>query len=628
MTRDMTVFPQLFFQQSIEKLDLIASELSNGTLGLNTILQNTVEDIKMVATALDLLPATDFTDDIERVWDDIHTNQRALTPEIKASLLSAIVLLKDRLFDLQPNNNMISLAADTPQHVDQHVPGLGKTNSEQFDSLPAGIVIWEINFKPGLTFLQTGGEPIHLFQALAILGDLAIEVIEDRLPLFSELDPGLCYLSWQLTLKSYAPAEDIEGIFKGIEAQCDIVIAQQKSPSQPQKSASQGPYKALVEAKPDRLDILQVSLTELTSTQLTLSHLAEHFSPKLLPKFDAGLEQLAQHTQAIEDVIRQMRMWPMSIAYSHVQTAVEAHAEALGKSVEFILSGELIEIDKTVLQTLIEPLVQFACNAISHGIESPVLRQQQGKSEIGILQLRCSIEPGQTIIEITDDGRGLDKGELIEKATEQGLAASETDTIEQLIFTAGFSTALAKQAIFNLGGWLDVTSVPGQGTTFTLYIPQKYWVIDGQMIKVAGERYILPLSSVIASFEIEQQQIKYVSGKGELYLFNDEYIPVIQLAQLLERPAHRQPYDRQQLLTVVSVEGKTIGLVIDTLLSQQRTLIKSLATHYQPVTGFSGATVMGDDSVVLVLNMAALMPHYKMPSQRQSYPEYKVLVDD
>ena len=627
MTGDMTLSPQLLFQQNIEKLDLMASELSNGTLGLNTILQNTVEDIRKVATVLDLLPATDFTDDIERVWDDIHINQRALTPEVKRTLLSAIALLKDRLLDLQQDNNVITSAVDqAQQHVDESVQAIGKTSSEQLEPLPVGLVIWDIDFKPGLTFLQTGGEPIHLFEALAILGELTIDVIEDRLPLFSELEPELCNLSWHLTLKSYAPAEDIDAVFKGLEAQCEIVIEQQQNQSQ--NSAPKTSYKAVAEAMPDRLDVLQGLLAELTTTQLTLSHLAEHFSPKLLPKFDAGLEQLAQHTHAIEDVIRQMRMWPMSFAYRHVQSTVEAHAEALGKNVEFIMSGELIEIDKTLLQKLIDPLVELACNAVSHGIESPVLRQQQGKSEIGVLQLRCAIEPGQVVIEITDDGRGLDKGELIEKATEQAFVIPETDKVEQLIFTAGFSTALVKQTICNLGGRLDVISTPGQGTTFTLYIPQQDWIIEGQMIKVAGERYILPLASVITSFEIEQQQIKYVSGKGELYLFNDEYIPVIQLAQLLERPAHRQPYDRQQLLTVVSVEGKTIGLVIDTLLSQQRTLIKSLATHYQPVTGFSGATVMGDDSVVLVLNMAALMPHYKMPSQRQSYPEYKVLVDD
>lgn len=619
MTGDMTLSPQLLFQQSIEKLDLMASELSNGTLGLNTILQKTVEDIRTVATVLDLLPATDFTDDIERVWDDIHINQRALTPEVKRTLLSAIALLKDRLLDLQQDNNVITSA------VDESVQAIGKTSSEQLEPLPVGLVIWDIDFKPGLTFLQTGGEPIHLFEALAILGELTTDVIEDRLPLFSELEPELCYLSWHLTLKSYAPAEDIDAVFKGLEAQCEIVIEQQQNQSQ--NSAPKTSYKAEAEAMPDRLDVLQGLLAELTTTQLTLSHLAEHFSPKLLPKFDAGLEQLAQHTHAIEDVIRQMRMWPMSFAYRHVQSTVEAHAEALGKNVEFIMSGELIEIDKTLLQKLIDPLVELACNAVSHGIESPVLRQQQGKSEIGVLQLRCAIEPGQVVIEITDDGRGLDKGELIEKATEQAFVIPETDKVEQLIFTAGFSTALVKQTICNLGGRLDVISTPGQGTTFTLYIPQQDWIIEGQMIKVAGERYILPLASVITSFEIEQQQIKYVSGKGELYLFNDEYIPVIQLAQLLEHPTYRRDY-RQSLLTVVNVGGKTVGLVIDALLSQQRTLIKNLATHYRAVTGFFGATVMGDDSVVLVLNMAALMPHYKMPSQRQSLQADEVLVDD
>ena len=619
MTGDMSGSPTLFFQQSIERLDLMASELSNDRLSLNKVLQSTVEDIKAVATALDLLPVTDLTDDIERVWNDIHTNQRALTPEIKASLLSAIVLLKHRLLDLQQDNQATSSSTDeAPQHLEQSV---------QRDPLPAGLVIWDIDVKPGLTFLQTGGEPIRLFQALAILGEVTVDVIEDRLPLFSELEPELCYLSWHLILKSYAPAEDIDAIFNGLEAQCDIVIKQQENLNQPLNSASTGSYQKAAESKPDKLDILQGLLAELTTTQLTLSHLGEHFSPQLLPQFGAGLERLAQHTQAIEDVIRAMRLWPMSFAYRNMQSTVEDHAEALGKNIEFILSGELIEIDKTVLQALIDPLVALACNAVSHGIESPILRQQQGKPVVGILQLSCAIEQGQTVIEIKDDGRGLDIDELIEKATEQGVVIAETDTVEQLIFTAGLSTAAVKQAINNLGGRLDVTSLPGQGTTFTFYIPQKDWIIDGQMIKVAGERYILPLASVIASFEIEPQQIKYVSSQGELYLFNDEYIPVIQLAQLLENSSHRQPY-RQQLLTIVNVDGQIVGLLVDDLLAQQRSLIKSLATHYRPVTGFYGATVMGDESVVLVLNMAALISHYKMPSQKQPPLADGVLIDD
>lgn len=619
MTGDMTGSPTLFFQQSIERLDLIASELSNDRLSLNTVLQNTVEDIKVVATALNLLQATDFTDDLERVWNDIHTNQRALTPETKVSLLSAIVLLKDRLLDLQQDNQATSSSTDeTPQYIDQSV---------QRDPLPAGLVIWDIDVKPRLNFLQTGGEPIHLFQALAILGEVTVDVIEDSLPLFSELEPGLCYLSWHLTLKSYAPAEDIDAIFDGIEAQCDIVIVQQENPNRPQSSASTASYQVLAEAKPDRLDILQGLLAKLTTTQLTLSHLGEYFSPKLLPKFNAGLEQLAQHTQAIENVIRPMRLWPMSFAYRHVQSRVDEHAEALGKDIKLILSGELIEIDKTVLQALIDPLVALACNAVSHGIESPILRQQQGKLANGVLQLSCVIDQGQTIIEIKDDGRGLDKGELIAKATEQGGIIRETDTLEQLVFTAGGSMAAVQQAINNLGGRLEVTSLPSEGTTFTFYIPQKDWIIDGQVIKVAGERYILPLTSVIASFEIEPQQIKYVSSQGEIYLFNDEYIPVIQLAQLLANSSHRQPY-RQQLLTIVNVDGQVIGLVVDDLLAQQRSLVKSLATHYRPVVGFYGATVMGDESVVLVLNMAALIRGYKMPSQQQYPLADEVFIDD
>ncbi len=612
MTLNITASSHAIFTQSVEKLELIASELSEGTTQLNETLHSILTTIKATAREQGLMKIVDLSHDIEVVLADMGINQRVLTSDINALLLSAVNLLKDSLSNIEPDDVVTRQIVDNEQQQPE----------QNVSTLPEGLLTWDIIFKPPLLFLRAGGEPIEIFQALAILGELTVEVIEDNLPLFSELEPDHCYLSWHLTLRSYAPRQEIEACLSRYEAECELELtehhalpAEYSGVAERKQSTVSSVVGAVIPPKADKLDVLQALLKELMLTQVTLSQLGEHFDPKLWPKFDAGLEQLAQHTSAIEDVIRQMRRWPISHAYRAVQSTVDELSESVGKKVEVMMSGEQLEIDKALLESITDPLVELVSNVIQHGIELPALRQKKGKSEVGQLRLNSYRQAAYVIIEVSDDGMGLDKEQLIKKATQQGRVVSDTAQVEQLVFTPGFSTAAVKDVICSLGGQINVTSKPNQGTTFTLRFPEKDRVIEGQIIKVADESYSLPLGAIIESLEIEKRQIKYIHGKGEIYLFEDDYIPVIQLGELLELPAAEQ--NEQSMLAVVDIEGKKVGLLFDELLSQQRVVIKSLETHYRKVEGFLGATVMGEGTVVLALNLVELFQLYKTSNQIQ-----------
>ncbi len=574
MLSDTLASPNSFVVQSVANLDLMVKALSSEDRTLDKDSSFILEKVKDGATALGLMFVTELATDLERVLLDIQLHQRPLTPAVRAALLSVITVLKDSLLDNDQADKSNAKSTNDVNPIKQHISAQHNDNDK---AMPVGLRTWDIDFKPLSTYLHSGGEPLAIFQALAILGDLNVEVDQSDLPLFSELDPEQCYLSWHLNLTSYATQQDIEDIFKRYQAEEQMVITRPENTVLPLSMLAHAP------AQTDKLDMLQSLLLELTQTQQTLLQIGEHFNPALWPKFDANLTQLVAHTHAIEDVVGQMRMWPIHHLYQHVKLVIDALAETLGKKVELMLSGGELEVDKAILEKVIDPVVQLVTIALEHDNVDDVT-----------VQLTCTLQDGYIVIVILCSG------------TSAGIAGPLPEN-----GASTFTIETVKKAIGSLNGNIKMDSIPEQGVMFTVSVPQQHWIMQGQGIMVGDEQYILPLSLIIESLEIAPDQLKNIAGKGDLYLFDDAYIPVFSLTQLLDLATWKRP--AQQLLIIMDIAGQKIGIVVDELLSQQRVVVTHLERHYCQVKGFYGASIMGDDSAALVLNIAALIEHHTRP---------------
>lgn len=568
----------IFAEQSLDQLELMHNVLSSEAKALDNDFPNVIADIKAGAITLGLLPTIELATDLEGILEEIQLHQRQLTPLIRTTLLSAITVLKDNLSDSEYKDKVFESSSGD---FEQATPIFTNRENKQNEAVPAGLVIWDIDFNPALTFLQTGGEPTQIFQALAILGDLTVELDETELPLFSELEPEQCYLAWHLSLTTYASQQNIEAIFNQHQAESYVTTTQRHAHDLAPSALS---------AKIDKLDKLQDLLTGLIQTQQTLHHLGNDFSPALWSKFDASLAQMTDQTQAIEDIIRHMRMWPAHHVYQHVQSSIFELSKTLNTNIELALSGGELDVDKAILEKLIDPVVALSNIAVKQG-ELTIQAGAQSNHKNAVLQLTTTLQGGQVRVEIAYD-RGL-KTSL--NVTKQGDFDS-TEAIERV-----------KKTVVKLGGKLDVSMTSDLGVSFIVSWAQQQWVMQGQFVAVAEERYILPLSSVIASLEIDAQQLKEIADNQGLYPFEGEDIPVMQLATLLDISTVQPP--SQSLLIIVNVEGRNVGLVVEDLLTQQRVVVNSLETHYRYVKGFSGAVIMGDESVVLVLDIAELIQH-------------------
>lgn len=320
----------------------------------------------------------------------------------------------------------------------------------------------------------------------------------------------------------------------------------------------------------------------------------------------------------------QMRMLPISFTFSRIPRMVHDLSEKLGKKVELKVSGEQTELDKTVIEKIGDPLVHLVRNSLDHGLETPQERLAAGKSEVGSLWLSAYHKGGNIIIEVKDDGHGLNADKILAKAIERELVAPDAqltpEQINELILLPGFSTAeevsdvsgrgvgmdVVRRNIQSLGGSIEISSQPGTGSTFTVRLPLTLAILDGQSVAVGEEVYIVPLVSIIESIQIKPEMVSRVAGKGETFKLRDEYVPIIRLYDLFGTDA-RATELVDGLLVVVEGEGRKIGLFVDDLLGQQQVVIKSLETNYQRVDGISGATILGSGAVALILDIPGLI---------------------
>ena len=373
----------------------------------------------------------------------------------------------------------------------------------------------------------------------------------------------------------------------------------------------------------EKVDQLINLVGELVITQAMLAQNSQGMDPTLYQQLAAGLADLDRNTRDLQESVMSIRMIPMSMVFSRFPRMLRDLAAKLGKKVDFVTLGEATELDKGLVEKITDPLTHLVRNSCDHGIESPADRLAKGKPETGTITLSASHQGGSIVIEVRDDGRGLSREKLIKKARERGIHAPDSMTDQEvwsLIFAPGFSTAdvvtdvsgrgvgmdVVKKNITSLGGTVDIDSAEGYGMRVSVRLPLTLAIMDGMSIGVGEEVYILPLSSVVESFQVQPDMVKTIGGSGRVVEVRDEYMPVLEMERVFNVP--RFDFEHVSgIMVVVEAEGGRIALLVDELLGQQQVVVKNLEANYRKVNDVSGATIMGDGRVALILDVGSLV---------------------
>ncbi|MFK3890295.1 chemotaxis protein CheA [Sphingomonas sp. NPDC079357] len=509
-------------------------------------------------------------------------------------------------------------------------------------SAPAGAQGWRMFFRLPADAMANGTNPLMLLDELRDLGEAEVRVRTDTLPPLGELVPNECHLGWDVVLRGDISREAIEDVFifvmddmtleiapLGDEASAEpVVVVEAIAAAAPVEAsaptATGGPPAAAqpavenVRVPADRLDALMDRVGELVIAQSRLSQLANNRHDLLLRSVTEDIERLAGE---LRDTMMVLRMVPVSSLFGRFRRLIHDLARETGKAIELQTSGETTEVDKTVIERLFDPLVHIIRNSCDHGLESPADRIAAGKSETGLVRLSAHQAGGEVLITIVDDGRGIDRERVRAKGEANGLIEPGQQLADEelfgLIFHPGFSTAaqvtnlsgrgvgmdVVKRTIESLRGSISVTSEAGKGSTITLRIPLTLAIIEGLLVRVGESRYVLPLSAVEECLELSLEDDLRSRGRS-LITLRERLVPFVRLRDLFATGSRPDPH---QKIVVVATGRERVGLVVDQIIGNHQTVIKSLSPFHRGVGSFSGATILGDGNVALILDVAQLV---------------------
>ncbi|MGN6281715.1 chemotaxis protein CheA [Frateuria sp.] len=640
-------FQQVFIEESLEGLDTMESSLLALDEGGDGELVHTIfraaHSIKGGAATFGFPEMASFTHEAESLLDEVRGGKRAIDKPIIELMLRSVDCLRgmfDRARAGEPLNDATSdgVRGELAAMMGREAPAQAGPARRAGDQAGA----WIIQFKPHAGMLAGGNDPLRLIRELAGLGELVVEADLSRLPALAKLDPSECHLGWNIELKAPVRREDIASVFDWVEDECDLsiepkptaVVTPAPAPAPApaniaDAAAARGTRETSAESSSvrvaiDKIDSMINLVGELVITQAMLDTFREEFDPARLPLLQQGLTQLARHARELQESVMGIRMLPIASVFNRFPRLVRDLSQKLGKQVKLDLHGEQTELDKTVLEKIGDPMVHLVRNAIDHGLETPEKRRAAGKHEMGTLKLDAFHRGGSIVVEVSDDGAGLNREAIVRKAVERGLIKSgdglSDEAVGDLIFQPGFSTAevttdlsgrgvgmdVVRRNVSDLGGSVVVRSRPGQGSVFTITLPLTLAIIDGLTAAVGEERYIVPLVSIIESVQLKPEALKTVAGGGELFRFRGEYLPVLRLHELFGCDGAKRTIE-DGLLIVVEGEGARVGLFVDGLVGQQQAVVKSLEANYRRVQGVSGATILADGSVALIVDIAGLV---------------------
>jgi two-component system, chemotaxis family, sensor kinase CheA len=518
--------------------------------------------------------------------------------------------------------------------------------------------LYRIVFRPFLHLLARGNDPLRMFRELRDLGDLQVTADVSALPAFDEFDPENCYLSWTLQLRTEATRQAIVEVFDWAEGDCTLEVtaletgsaaalpaggsavtpgaAAVERPAGPAHAedpepravktgdAAKGSDASSIRVSIEKIDDLMNRVGELVITQSMLGQFGALLDGATGERLRSGLAQLERNVRELQESVMRVRMVPISFVFSRFPRMVRDLSQRLGKQVELKMTGGETELDKTVLEKIGDPLVHLVRNSIDHGIESQERRQASGKDARGTVHLHAYHRGSSITVEVSDDGGGLKRERILAKARERGLVGPDEqltdEAVDNLIFLAGFSTHdqatdisgrgvgmdVVKRNVDELGGSIEVRSEIGKGSRFIITLPLTLAIVDGQTVAVGDESYIVPLTAIVESLQMRTASVNHVVGHGEVLSFRGEYLPVVRLEKLFEARRGREREPSNGLIMVVEGDGRRVGLCVDELLGQQQVVVKTLEANYGHVDGIAGATILGDGSVALILDIAGL----------------------
>lgn len=656
---NLSQFHDIFFEESFEGIEIMETELLNLSPGaadketVNTIFR-AAHSIKGSAGTFGFSEISDFTHNMETVLDKMRNNELEITQRLISVLLSAVDSLNNMLIshrETKPYDaTLVENVSAQLEKLSSHTTTVNTSSRHEScshekqaggtDDSPEQR--WRIGFFPHEKLFYTGNDPLRLIRELQTLGDFAIKAEVDNLPDFDDLDVHNCYLGWRIQIQGQITRAQIEEVFAWVEDDCRLEISREierrstedrrKSPNQSGRRKTDTEHRS-IRVSTDKIDNLLNLVGELVITQSILNRVCIDQGMDASDKFLECLEQLERNTRDLQEQTMSIRMLPVDNAFQRIPRIVHDLSIAQGKQVTLEFTGETTELDKTVLEKIGDPLVHLVRNALDHGIEPPEIRTSKGKPEQGTIKINASHEGGYVILRISDDGNGINPDRLLANAIEKNLVAegeelSQTQ-IHNLIFLPGLSTSdeindvsgrgvgmdVVRRNISDLGGTVDIWSEQGVGSTFTIRLPLTLAILDGQIVRVGNQIFIMPLHSIKETVIFNERETNTVTGKVELYKYRDEYIPLVRLHELFNIEPEENT-DKPELLVVFDIGDKHIGILVDDVIGQQQVVIKSLETNYKSVPGLTGATVLGDGSVALILDVLGLAAQHKESDSR------------
>jgi two-component system, chemotaxis family, sensor kinase CheA len=559
--------------------------------------------------------------------------------------------------------------------------------------------VYNVVFKPKASLYSKGNEAALLLRDLSRLGEMGINCDMSTLPLLEDMDPEAAYFSWTITVKTDKSAEDVRSVFEFAEWDCDLEVttpepeaAAEELPMVPvpfdlsilDEEVVEEPsvmsaadeavttadaasdvlrkVSAAVEKKEvakeaaapanaaaaanasagqtirvdlDRVDRLINLVGELVINQAMLSQSVIENDATGTSAVNMGLEELQQLTREIQDSVMAIRAQPVKPVFQRMSRIVREVADMIGKQIRLVTEGENTEVDKTVIDKLAEPLTHMIRNAVDHGIETPEKREAAGKNPEGTVKLSAKHRSGRILIELQDDGAGINRERVRQKAIDNDLIAADAnlsdEEIDNLIFMPGFSTAdkisdisgrgvgmdVVKRSIQALGGRISITSRPGLGSTFTMSLPLTLAVLDGMVVTVAGQTLVVPLTAIVETLQPEAQSIHSFGANQRLISIRNSFCPLVDVGRILNfRATQANPVEGVALL-VESEGGGQRALMVDAIQGQRQVVIKSLEANYTHVPGIAAATILGDGRVALILDVDAVVGASRGQSLKQ-----------
>lgn len=635
---------------------------------LNAIFRG-VHSVKAGAGAFSFMRLVGFSHNLEAALDGLREGRIAGTDQVTQLLVRAVdtlaAFVEAAQCGAEPRAGFgDDLARDLLRMVEGSSGARVPSTAVKSPSVtaPAAVVArFRIRFKPHWEMFRHANEPLLVLRELRQIGTCTTACDMSGLPAFSALDPEESYLCWSIEIETALSRARIAEVFEFVEDDCDLLIepageiespaetveeeeevsplpsptaGEPTEPAEPVRAAGgeeaagkargSGNNVSSIRVELARVDRLVNMVGELVITQ---SMLAQQIADLALAQGSLavrGQEDLAMLTRELQECVMAIRMQPVKSVFARMPRLVREVSARLGKPIRLVMSGELTEVDKTVIEELADPLTHMIRNAIDHGIENPQARRAAGKPEEGTIELTALHAGSNILIHVADDGGGIDRDRLFRKAVEKGIIAANAklseEEIDELLFSPGFSTAekvtdvsgrgvgmdVVRRNIVKLGGRIQVQSTLGKGTRFTLVIPLTLAVLDGMIVAVGSERYILPLTSIIESYRPHPRTIRVVTGGMQVASVRGEYVRLVHLHELFGVEGAVTDPAQGLVVLVETTQGNKIGVVVDELIGQQQVVIKSLVDNFDPVRGISGATILGNGRVALILDIEQL----------------------